>query len=131
MKKAKSSENQRQINLIIIGIAIFLVLAIIVFINNSINRKRNRELVAVNDRIDSQKEHIRSQSEQLKLINKELEKLSIVASQTDNGVVIMDNVGNVEWVNHGFEHLTKLTLNDLNRNNTKTFTSLYASNNEI
>lgn len=131
MKKAKSSENQRQINLITIGIAIFLVLALIVFINNTINRKRNRELVAVNDRIDSQKEHIRSQSEQLKLINKELEKLSIVASQTDNGVVIMDNVGNVEWVNHGFENLTKMTLNDLNRNNTKTFTSLYASNHEI
>ena len=95
------------------------------------NKKRNRELIAVNDRIDTQKEHIRSQSEQLKLINKELEKLSIVASQTDNGVVIMDNVGNVEWVNHGFEHLTKMSLDDLKHNGTTTFTSLYSSNSQI
>lgn len=130
-KQKQSAQNQKELNLIAIGILIFLVLTIIVFINNSINKKRNRELVAVNDRIDSQKEHIRAQSDQLKLINKELEKLSIVASQTDNGVVIMDNEGNVEWVNHGFEHLTKLTLDDLRKNNTLTFTSLYSSNDKI
>ena len=124
-------QNQKEINLITIGILIFLVLAIIVFINNSINKKRNRELIAVNDRIDTQKEHIRAQSDQLKLINKELEKLSIVASQTDNGVVIMDNEGNVEWVNHGFEHLTKMSIDDLKRNKITTFTSLYSSNSNI
>ena len=130
-KQEKSKQNQKQLNLITIGIAIFLVLCIIALINNTINKKRNRELIAVNDRIDSQKEHIRSQSEQLKLINKELEKLSIVASQTDNGVVIMDNVGNVEWVNHGFEQLTKMGINDLRKNKTTTFTSLYSSNSNI
>lgn len=130
-RREQSKKNQKEINLITIGIAIFLVLAIIAFINNSVNKKRNRELIAVNDRIDTQKEHIRSQSEQLKLINKELEKLSIVASQTDNGVVIMDNVGNVEWVNHGFEHLTKMSLDDLKHNGTTTFTSLYSSNSQI
>lgn len=124
-------QNQKEINLITIGILIFLVLAIIVFINNSINKKRNRELIAVNDRIDTQKEHIRAQSDQLKLINKELEKLSIVASQTDNGVVIMDNEGNVEWVNHGFEHLTKMSIDDLKHNKITTFTSLYSSNSNI
>ncbi|MBO4243979.1 MAG: DUF4154 domain-containing protein [Bacteroidales bacterium] len=130
-RREQSKKNQKELNLITIGIAIFLVLAIIAFINNSVNKKRNRELIAVNDRIDTQKEHIRSQSEQLKLINKELEKLSIVASQTDNGVVIMDNVGNVEWVNHGFEHLTKMSLDDLKHNGTTTFTSLYSSNSQI
>ena len=130
-KQKQSAQNDKENNLIGLGILIFLVLTIIVFINNSINKKRNRELVAVNDRIDSQKEHIRAQSDQLKLINKELEKLSIVASQTDNGVVIMDNEGNVEWVNHGFENLTKLTLEDLRKNNTLTFTSLYSSNDKI
>ena len=131
IKQKQSAQNQKELNYITIGILIFIILAIIVFINNYINRKRNRELVVLNDRVDSQKEHIRAQSDQLKLINKELEKLSIVASQTDNGVVIMDNDGNVEWVNHGFEQLTKMDLEHLKTNRLLTLTSLYKANNEI
>lgn len=37
---------------------------------------------------------------------KELEKLSLVASKTTNGVVIMSAEGKAEWVNEGFTHLT-------------------------
>ncbi|WP_262910516.1 PAS domain S-box protein [Pontibacter silvestris] len=36
----------------------------------------------------------------------ELEKLSLVASQTTNGVIITDGDGKVEWVNNSFERLT-------------------------
>lgn len=36
----------------------------------------------------------------------ELEKLSLVASKTTNGVVITDAEGRVEWVNSGFTNLT-------------------------
>lgn len=35
----------------------------------------------------------------------ELEKLSLVASRTDNGVVICDEKGNIEWLNDGFSRL--------------------------
>ncbi|WP_439882512.1 PAS domain S-box protein [Pontibacter sp. MBLB2868] len=39
-------------------------------------------------------------------IQRELEKLSLVASKTINGVVILDAEGRVEWVNDGFTRLT-------------------------
>jgi PAS domain S-box-containing protein len=38
--------------------------------------------------------------------NEELKKLSLVASSTDNGVIILDVVGKIEWVNEGFTRLT-------------------------
>lgn len=42
----------------------------------------------------------------LALINKELRKLSLVASKTDNAVAITNNDGITEWVNDGFSRLT-------------------------
>jgi PAS domain S-box-containing protein len=45
--------------------------------------------------------------------NKELEKLSLVASETDNAVMIMDEKSNIEWVNPGFTRLYGLTLEEL------------------
>jgi len=44
--------------------------------------------------------------------NKELENLSIVASETDNAVYIMDGEGNLEWANEGFTKLTGYTLEE-------------------
>jgi PAS domain S-box-containing protein len=40
-------------------------------------------------------------------------KLSLVASRTDNGVVITDPSGRVEWVNDGFTRMTGYLLDDL------------------
>jgi PAS domain S-box-containing protein len=40
----------------------------------------------------------------------ELEKLSLVASKTTNGVIIMDAQGRTEWVNESFTHITGYTL---------------------
>lgn len=40
-----------------------------------------------------------------KQANKILEKLSIVASETDNAVMIMDKDGRFEWINEGFTRL--------------------------
>ncbi len=39
---------------------------------------------------------------EIELKNKELEKLSIVAENTDNAVMILDSSGKVEWVNEAF-----------------------------
>ena len=44
---------------------------------------------------------------------KELEKLSLVASKTINGVIIMDADGRAEWVNEGFTRLTGYTLSEI------------------
>ena len=45
--------------------------------------------------------------------NAELEKLSIVASRTENAVMIMDREGNFEWINEGFTRLFGFSLNSL------------------
>jgi len=46
------------------------------------------------------------------IFQEELKKLSLVASKTDNGVVIMDADGRTEWVNEGFTKLTGYALQD-------------------
>ncbi|WP_181885108.1 PAS domain-containing sensor histidine kinase [Pontibacter diazotrophicus] len=43
----------------------------------------------------------------------ELEKLSLVASSTDNGVIITDACGLTEWVNEGFTKTTGYTLSEI------------------
>lgn len=48
--------------------------------------------------------------EALEKKNEELKKLSLVASKTENSVVITDNENRIEWVNEGFTRLTGYTL---------------------
>lgn len=47
--------------------------------------------------------------------NEELERLSIVASETDNVILILDKNGKLEWVNKSFEVLNAITLEDLKK----------------
>ncbi len=46
----------------------------------------------------------------LRAAQDELAKLSLVASKTDNAVIITDKEGLIEWVNDGFTRLTGYTL---------------------
>lgn len=48
----------------------------------------------------------------IKQINNELRKLSLVASKTDNSVIIMNKHGEIEWVNEGFHRMYDLSLED-------------------
>ncbi|MGA3067651.1 MAG: response regulator [Tepidisphaeraceae bacterium] len=41
---------------------------------------------------------------------KEIRKLALVASRTDNAVIITDSAGRIEWVNEGFTRITGYTL---------------------
>lgn len=43
-------------------------------------------------------------------VEAELSRLSRVASETTNGVVITDTAGNVQWINDGFTRMTGYTL---------------------
>ncbi len=40
---------------------------------------------------------------------KEMERLSIVAKQTDNAIMIMDPAGNIQWLNDGFTRMYEYT----------------------
>lgn len=50
---------------------------------------------------------------ELQTKNRELEKLSLVASKTDNSVIIKNKEHVIEWVNEGFTRLMGYTLNEV------------------
>lgn len=66
-------------------------------------RETNVLLEERQEEIQQMAEELNTQADNLKKINLELERLSLVASHTENTVVIMDGNGNFEWVNEGFE----------------------------
>jgi PAS domain S-box-containing protein len=49
----------------------------------------------------------------MKYAQDELAKLSLVASKTDNAVIITNNQGLIEWVNDGFTRMTGYTLSEI------------------
>lgn len=106
---------------------VILLLVIIFFISSFSTKRKNRQLALINEEADRQKEHIWLQREQLLQINKELEKLSIVASRTDNAVTIMDYDGNIEWVNNGFTNMYGYTIEDLRNDDKYSLTRFYTN----
>jgi PAS domain S-box-containing protein len=46
----------------------------------------------------------------------EIERLSVVASKTNSGVVILDANGDTKWVNEGYTNITGYTIEDLQNN---------------
>ena len=114
-------QTQKGILIIIIAFSSLLILlAFFIWRSYKVKQKINKQLEEKNIAINQQKEEIVAQSKQLELINGELEKLSIVASKTENAVTIMDAEGNLEWVNTGFTRLYGYTIqllkNEMGRN---------------
>jgi PAS domain S-box-containing protein len=68
-------------------------------------RLKNDEIVLQNAELMQAKEEIQAQAEQLELSNLELEKLSLVVSETSNSVLIYDSNLELEWVNKSFERI--------------------------
>lgn len=56
---------------------------------------------------------LKSAYEEIEKKNKELYRLSLVASETNNAIVIMDAEGNLEWLNEMFTRFSGKTLDDL------------------
>ncbi len=59
---------------------------------------------------------VNDRTRELQEKNLELAKLSLVASETDNAVMIFNQNLELEWVNTGFVKLTGYTLNEVKRN---------------
>lgn len=98
----------------------FIVTAGMTLVFEIIRAKTYQALVKTNEQktyyliqTEQQKEEIIVQSEKLKDSNKELEKLSIVASETTNAIKIIKPNGIIEWVNKGFSKLYGFTFNEL------------------
>lgn len=61
-----------------------------------------------------QKEKIEAQAKGLQEVNSKLERLSIVARQTENAIMIMDAEGNILWLNEYFTNIYEYTLEFFN-----------------
>ncbi len=92
----------------VIVLGIILMFSLLLFRQFRLTKKANVLLSVQNDEILKQKNKIEAQSV-------ELAKLSIVASKTDNAVMIMDAVGNFEWLNDGFKRLYGYSLDDFKK----------------
>lgn len=106
----KRQRNSR--NFFILIVFILLTLAFFLFRQNKNKQKVNQNLENKNTEINKQKEELATQQKlldntiaMLEKTNKELEKLSIVARETDNAIIIAGALGEIEWVNTGFERL--------------------------
>lgn len=81
----------------------------------------------VNERtaqIMQQKEEIQAQAELLEQSNKELEQLSVVASKTDNIVIIAAPDGTIEWVNDTFTKTYGYSLDEFRKKRGKNITEV-------
>lgn len=71
------------------------------------------ELVEQSVKMSEILEELKVRNEIIEQINDELSQLSIVASETDNAVIIMDADGKIEWVNNAFNKIHGYTLGEL------------------
>ncbi len=105
-------------------ILLFVIVVLLFFIYKNFRQKKKQNIL-----LEEKNVEIEAQSEELSNANLELEKLSIVASETVNAVAILDNSGNFDWVNAGYTKLYGYTLqllkNELGKNIKKTSTNPY------
>jgi PAS domain S-box-containing protein len=70
------------------------------------------------------REKVEQRTQELNEKNLELEKLSIVASETDNAVLIFDESKNIEWANTGYTKMTGYTVDEIKDAHGKTISDL-------
>jgi PAS domain S-box-containing protein len=76
-------------------------------------RALQKENIILETKVKERTAQIEKQSHIIELKNKELEQLSLVASKTDNVVLILDADGKLEYINQSFIKLHGLDKNDL------------------
>lgn len=93
--KLKIKSQKRLLYYLIVIIALVVGVVVFAYREYLIKKKNNKKLLE---------------------LNHELEKLSIVAAETDNSVVIADKNGNLIWANAAFERITGYTYEEFIRN---------------
>lgn len=117
----------RVLMIIIIGLIIFYVVRKRIKKVQQENEKlerivkqRTAEILEKNEELKMQNEEIELQKDAIQKQNMELEKLSIVASHTENMVLIMNPDGTVDWVNDSFRRIMGYTFEE--------FTNIFGNN---
>lgn len=73
----------------------------------------NKEKQLLESKVKERTAELESEKQKVEVANRELEKLSLVASETDNAVYILDADGYLIWVNQGFTRMTGITYDEL------------------
>jgi PAS domain S-box-containing protein len=73
----------------------------------------NEKLMITEKQLSLRLELEQKQRQELEKTKKQIERLSLVASKTDNAVIITDSNGLIEWVNDGFTAITEYTLEEV------------------
>ena len=85
-------------------IVVIILLGIFFWYRSHINRLQNQK-IALEEEVNKRTQEIEEKNKQITKQAKELEKLSWVAQETQNAVIIMSPSGEIEWVNVGFKRL--------------------------
>jgi len=101
-------------NILLVGVVIVILFSVALYRQFRAKKKFNELLQLQNEDILHQNIEIEKQAGKLSLQNTELEKLSIVASNTDNAVMIFNKQLQLEWVNEAFNRLWGYTINEFN-----------------
>ena len=110
---AKNNKKQKTFrNFLFAGLVIILVLLILCMLSLKNKIKANKILQDQNEQIRNKNLEIKQKTEYLVTVNKELEKLSIATSQTDNAILILNKNGAIEWINDGYTRLYEATLDE-------------------
>ncbi|MCK5171555.1 MAG: DUF4154 domain-containing protein [Bacteroidales bacterium] len=122
IKNQESILNKQLTKIKIQRLLLYLFIAFIILISGlvffifrgyKIKKETNKKLEEKNAAITKQNVLIYQQKEEIQAQAEELRKLSIVASETDNAIIIMDANGSIEYINKGFTRLYGYTLDQL------------------
>lgn len=78
-------------------------------------KSQHEELILQKETLQTQREELRAQKELLEMKNQELEKLSLVASKTDNLIYIFKADGELDWYNASFSMVLGMTFEEYKR----------------
>jgi len=111
---AKNNKKQKTFRNILSGGLVIIIALLILYMLSLKNKiKANKVLKTQNEQIRNKNLEIKHKTEHLEKINKEFEKLSIAASQTDNAILILNKNGDIEWINEGYTRLYEATLDEI------------------
>jgi PAS domain S-box-containing protein len=97
---------------LVVGIGGFSIYAFLQYRLKSLQK----ENLLLEQRVNERTSEIEKQSKIIEDKNAALEQLSLVASRTDNVVLILDAEGRLEYVNESFVRLNRITLEELKKN---------------
>jgi PAS domain S-box-containing protein len=82
-----------------------------------------KENLILEQKVAERTREIEQQGEIIAAANRDLEQLSLVASKTDNVVLILKPNGDIEYVNEAFQKLNRITLKEMLDQNINIFTT--------